>query len=398
LKLSFLFGSGISIPAGMPTMNEITESLLLGKDIKDGIEFYKHTDSHYYKKPYNSFDPVNDVNMVSNISKFLARIKPEIDYFLGIRDIGRCANYEDMYFVVSQFDHYYNTQGMNPAIQSFIDKISNDTKYLMKQDFSEENYSLTEFSREVINYINDIAISFLNKAIITTQYLAFLLDIYNETEVERMDLFTLNHDLVLEKFFSLNSIFLNNFMENSDDCRIKTWNDQKQLEKINLLKLHGSIDWFPINGIKGMPVSEYTILEEMFNNHRPLVLMGTVNKILQYSSDIWIDLQWMFKIMLAESDVLIVSGYGFGDDMVNSRIMSWLKSKNERKIIIIHAEPEQLKNGSLSMLFDELGWSVWTELRKQKKIIVLRKWIQDVTWYEIKEIIKEHKCQNKNLN
>ena len=42
------------------------------------------------------------------------------------------------------------------------------------------------------------------------------------------------------------------------------------------------------------------------------------------------------------------------------------------------------------MFFDELGWSKWTSLRERRKIILVRKWIQDIKWKEIKEIIKKH--------
>ena len=42
VRLAFLCGSGISIPAGMPTTGEITSRILAG----DGI--IRHTDGNYY--------------------------------------------------------------------------------------------------------------------------------------------------------------------------------------------------------------------------------------------------------------------------------------------------------------------------------------------------------------
>jgi len=403
MKVSFLFGAGTSIPAGIPSTKDITDSIILGKDIRDGLEFFRHSDDHFYKKPDNSFEMAYGKNMVSNITKFLSRIVPEVEYFLGTRGFERPANYEDLFFIVSQFDHHYNEEGLNPAIQPFIDKISHDTKYLMKMEFSKERYSLAGFSREAAKYINDIAIHMIKSPVQNTNHLSFLKEIDTDSEITRADIFSLNYDLVIEKYFNDNLLFLNNFMEPTSDSRIMSWNEKNSLQKFNLLKLHGSVDWYFKDGVKAMPVMEnidFNTLNmtDLFDYHRPVLLMGTLNKVLKYSTDTWIDLQWMFKNMLSESDFLIISGYGFGDEMVNSRIMSWLNFGKERKIILVHAEPEKIRSIDLSMFYDELGWSRWTSLRKEGKIILVRKWIQNIKWKEIKEIIKEHTCQNKNLN
>ena len=44
-RVSFLLGSGVSIPAGMPSVKDITERVL------SGMEIYRHTDGKYYIGP-----------------------------------------------------------------------------------------------------------------------------------------------------------------------------------------------------------------------------------------------------------------------------------------------------------------------------------------------------------
>lgn len=408
MKIAFLFGAGVSIPAGLPSMNQITESLLLGRDIRDGLEFYKHTDDHFYKKRNNSFKLVTEGIKIQNITKFLSRIKPEIEYFLGIRGIDRNASYEDLHFIVSQFDYHYNSEGMNPAIQPFIDKMGKDISHLMIREGERKalKYSLEEFSREAAKYIYDLSLLMLRTPIqdsIKLDHFSFIRDAICDSFVEQTNIFTLNHDKLLEAFFDQCNIAVNDFFENDIDGNLRKWNSNKPIDKINLLKIHGSVDWFADNGNRVTPTKKLYKDDNAYfgfkiHHHRPLVLMGTINKMIEYSSDFWIDLQWMFKNMLSESDFLIVSGYGFGDDIVNSRLLVWLGTKKERKIIIVHAEPENLTNGSLNMLFDELEWSTWTALRNEGRIILIRKWIEDITWKEIKDKIQEIACPNPNSN
>ncbi len=70
-KIVFLLGSGISIPAGLPSVTCITEKVLSGEGIvSDNGEDYE------FGEPYYQNDPLE---YVWRVVPFLERLKDEID-------------------------------------------------------------------------------------------------------------------------------------------------------------------------------------------------------------------------------------------------------------------------------------------------------------------------------
>ncbi|HPM48054.1 MAG TPA: hypothetical protein PLW78_06035 [bacterium] len=98
-------------------------------------------------------------------------------------------------------------------------------------------------------------------------------------------------------------------------------------------------------------------------------------------------IQWKFKQMLEEADCLVISGYGFGDDTINNRIASWVLSNKNRKIILIHKDPESLYDKA-DKIVDK---GLWSELLSVKRLLIIAKWIQDVSWSEIKSHLPSSK-------
>jgi len=365
LKISFLFGSGISIPAGIANVETITNSIIAGKDCKDGIEYFE-SGKHYLKKQNNDqFQLPDKKAVIKNITEFLSIINVEANRFFKKIGFNRKANYEDLYYLTMQFDSIHNPEALNPAILQFLEFIEEKTDHLWNNSYYQN--SLQYFSQRVAEYIFDVARIFLSKDPENTDYLGFLIDSVNDNEFSQLNIFTLNNDLVLENFFEKACLDFNDFMEKQEATFFKKHlNISKPIKKTNLLKLHGSFNMFD---------NTY-----YFPDQQPLVLMGTLNKIVDYSNDNWLEIQWKFKQMLEESDCLVISGYGFGDDVINNRIASWAISNRNRKIIIIHPTPENLSDKSDKLI--ERG--LWAEMLLYKRLIFINKWIQDVSWTEIK--------------
>jgi len=372
LKISFLFGSGISIPAGIANVETITNSIIAGKDCKDGIEYFE-SGKHYLKKQNNDqFQLPDKKAVIKNITEFLSIINVEANRFFKKIGFNRKANYEDLYYLTMQFDNINNPEALNPAILQFLEFIEEKTDHLWNNSYYQN--SLQYFSQRVAEYIFDVARIFLSKDPENTDYLGFLIDSVNDNEFSQLNIFTLNNDLVLENFFEKACLDFNDFMEKQEATFFKKHlNISKPIKKTNLLKLHGSFNMFD---------NTY-----YFPDQQPLVLMGTLNKIVDYSNDNWLEIQWKFKQMLEESDCLVISGYGFGDDVINNRIASWARRNSDRKIIIIHSTPENLYDKSDKLI--ERG--LWAEMLLYKRLIFINKWIQDVSWNEIKKIYRENR-------
>jgi len=113
--------------------------------------------------------------------------------------------------------------------------------------------------------------------------------------------------------------------------------------RVNLCKLHGSIDWYryqpdpasPNRQLVGRALNGdfWHTLDFSGSRQWPLspfseMLIGSFNKILDYSGGIFADLFHAFRASPRTSDHLIVSGYGFRDKGVNAAIVEWLTSSS----------------------------------------------------------------------
>jgi len=257
----------------------------------------------------------------------------------------------------------------------------------------EYEYSLAGFSREAANYIADITCSLLKRPPRSIEHLSFFSDINRDSEIDKVDIFTLNHDRSWELFMKEKNLPFNDYFEEDPSGDIRRWSMDATEQKFNYIKLHGSVDWYPKDGSRAMPTKKLyedpnRYIEDAFDYHRPLMLLGTVNKMIDYASDGWIDLQWMFRQKLYLTNTLVVSGYGFGDGLVNSRIMNWLRGDKARKMVLVHGEPDKISFFGMSLFADETGWSNWDRVKERNQIVFIRKWIEEISWKEIKEAIR----------
>ena len=380
--LAFLFGSGISIPAGLPSTSGITERVLSGKDVS------RHTSTIYYNGPPMFGSPDE---YIPKVNVFLKRLKSEIDIYYSY-DRKRIINYEDLYSLASQIHDSESKNYDNPAIFSFIKQILADSKDILSTTpyIPEHRWSLIDLSSEVTNYIRDIVLLEMAIQPKKLEYLNFIIDAVKDSYFNRKRFFTLNHDVLLESLFNKYSI---SFIDGFDQpvSQLRRWNPklfESNQVSVYLLKLHGSINWYFLEEDGSYTLS--TPLNEFWQNNprvnpledRPEILVGTLNKILQYSNPIYLDLQCSFNRLLNQSAKLIVSGYSFGDKAINSRIIQWLDSLPSRKIIIIHPDPNYLLEHVRNAI--RISWHRWLD---DKKLFILQKSVEETNWDELKKML-----------
>ena len=137
-RVAFLLGSGISIPAGMPSTWEITDQVLSGKGVMH------HTDGNYYfGRPLYAHIGMPD-EYVPRVQKFLKKIKVEIDRYYSLQR--RLTNYEDLSYAATQIYDSETGNHDNPLVQSFIDKILPKIKSLLVGKEGEGWTILSKFS------------------------------------------------------------------------------------------------------------------------------------------------------------------------------------------------------------------------------------------------------------
>jgi hypothetical protein len=118
---------------------------------------------------------------------------------------------------------------------------------------------------------------------------------------------------------------------------------------------------------------------------RPLLLMGTYNKMLEYTRGIYQELRLEFYLSLRRGKELVICGYGFGDEGINSELLEWMYSSPEHRLIIIHPKPEEL----IEKARTPTGWQ-WKNWVAKKKLEIIQNGIEKTSWCDI----RKHFCSD----
>jgi len=388
--VAFLLGSGVSIPAGMPSTKKITERILSGEGVM------RHTDGNYYLgKPLYAHVGIPD-EYIPRVVTFLKRLKVEIDLYY-LNEMGRSTNYEDLYYASSQVCDSESGEYDNPVLKPFIDKIVPDIQPLLvcTENEIKRVWQTHKLAEEATNYVRDVVWHLLSEPPGRLDHLGLLVDACRDTTLSNLDIFTLNHDTVLEKCLWQSDVqFIDGFGESVNHVRY--WNPElldRESSKIRLFKLHGSVDWLRLRPIGedwrsdsiGIPLNAdrwHTKSpkgqEQRPVDGRPVLLVGTFNKMLQYAAGIFADLHYNFRRSLRRIQDLIVCGYGFGDKGINTHIAEWTATSAHRKITIVHPDPGELRTGARGAIRNK-----WDEWINQDRLRIIAKTVQHTSWQEI---------------
>jgi len=432
-NIAFLFGAGASIKAGFQNTKEITETIIYGINNDGNFASCRSDESFYFSNRKAQYlDNVYRKEIVIPVIKFISLIKNFISHY-HLHPI----TYEHIYFAVEQIllTHPVMPEYENPITELTIIEIENE---LCKKDLFYKNMDCHRNFKDIrylcrysMSYIQDLLSSILiDTPIKSVDYLNFIKDAYQGNDFDRLYCFTLNHDLVLEKFFEGHKLSFYDGFEYTNKYYSK-WNPDLFLnyrEKIKLLKLHGSTNWYRIrpynvsNGktieidpntleeVKDLPNESLDPWKDEFiakvrylvNDHianenleifkdeynrrldiiegRPKILIGTINKLIDYNSGIYNDLQFYFRKFLNDSNYLIIAGYSLGDRGVNNQIIDWLyRDYENRKILIIDPNVNGLRKtyNAVSLKFD-----LWCA---NNKLQLINESIENIDWEFIKK-------------
>jgi hypothetical protein len=367
MRISFLLGSGMSIPFGMPTTLQLTKKVLSGENV------HRHSDGKYYFKNPNQKEIVQDNEFVSRLVSFLKIVNEDVILYYKNRST-KVVSYEDLYYVIDQLAENIYGNYDNPAIESYSNILEGKTRFLLfpRDGDIRKDWSFNELLDESLLYIRDvIAVSLFRKPE-QVEKLTILGEIVEEKRFLDISFFTLNHDLVLEKFFDKKSIeFSDGFGEAQNEVRY--WDPNSyQNRRIKIFKLHGGVNWYqvkPIDRDWGENTHEIGIFEgypndiqspagEKFSQSaHAFFLTGTFNKMLDYNSGIYWDIRNHFYQSLSKINYLVVSGYSFSDKGINTNILEWKYKNSDNKLIVIHPnENELLQNSRLGISSNFSDW------------------------------------------
>lgn len=377
MRLAVLLGSGASIGAGMPSVGMITKRVLSGEKV------FRHTDGHFCLN--DEFADRHDADSVEAAVSFLEELKAISDSYFAVHDPDRETTYEDLAYFARQIDDALGFEYENPALAPLIEK-------LVGGAYSGRN--LNEVKRaagEAAGYIEDVVCALLSEPWSGLDYLAPAIA---DANVEQIDLFTLNHDLVFESHLRERGLaFSDGFEREHGDLHL--WTDTYVVPTRRLFKLHGSTDWYRYNlqvdgwngqfdvRVEGDPDHA---LDPHGTMHYPagrLLLAGTFNKIFSYSTAIYADQHARFHESLASTDRLLVVGYGFRDKAINARLIAWAERPGKRRMVVAHRDPDGLGKGARGAIRQK--WERW---QKHKLLALVPQHLEHANWDELRAAIE----------
>lgn len=344
------------MPAGFPSTEDLTTSIL------NGDRVYRGSDSSYDKKPKDEEtlpDILNHPDIITvDLSEILKEREklPEImvnwfhekaKQYYSSREWfeGRKINYEDIFYLVQQaYADEMEWEIENPAIHLFIKEIKKHIQSISDGLYSNEYFMILS---ETYNYIEDMIREKLSRPSkgVSPKIIGSIYKEYNISCIV-----TLSHDTHLERFLKNQDIPLADGFSDDTSSVARYWNRDFSSEqnKIPFFKIHGSISWFTelqnsqIAMLNNM--QDYNKIYDFFRsvNAKPKMLIGTLNKMSEYTRGMFLDIYYNFRCRINEADIMIICGYSFGDKAINEEIISWYANKPERRFVIIHHCPKRL--------------------------------------------------------
>jgi hypothetical protein len=152
----------------------------------------------------------------------------------------------------------------------------------------------------------------------------------------RLNIFSLNYDTILEKFFRAEGETPWRGFSSNRWVNILPDEENDENGRINLYKLHGSIDWLRMDD---MDTYEEIILEDSpikdpRVEHDPYIIFGQGTK--SFSVEPFFSLLHHFNSSLMSPDIryLFVIGYSFFDPYINNLLFNAIKGS--KKLIIVN--------------------------------------------------------------
>ena len=296
----------------------------------------------------------------------------------------RRPNYEDLFYLADQALAEEQGERENPAIRTFTSELRADMSTLIG---NETGMDYHELLNETCNYIADVVWRSLCRKPVSTNHLELIARACKSGTVSGIS--TLCHDTHIETFLGKRGILLDDGFSD-EKAGVRYWSgDLSPKGKIPFLKLHGSVDWFRLRLDNsndffderiGIPVNgDYNHTKTVTGNFqlaldgRPLLLIGTFNKISDYSQGMFRELHYRFRSTIQEANQLVVCGYSFGDKGINSEIIQWYYAKRGRRFIIIHPDCNELVKNARGAIKNK--WDKW---EKNGSVKLIPKQLEDV--------------------
>lgn len=337
-KSLFFFGAGASYDSGCKLSSGMLEDLKRRISSKDDDTFNKPEKEALkfllscleYHSEWRTLETAENFKFIPNIEELallIRRVKNR-ENFLPYPITGNWA--DKLVILESEFNALDESEKNGKTLFESLDKIIK--------------------SKLLLEWLKPNKLEFLNPLKEFFKY-------YPDSEF-KLDIFSLNNDMVIENFCKENLINPWRGFVSGEWRGFEEDNFPEDFGRINLYKLHGSIDWVRLNSGEFKEKDQISNEDEQYVEleHKPFVIFGQGTKT--FSVDPFFSLIQHFQKKLKEKNYIFVIGYSFFDPYINNLLIQSVNG-NPKKLIIINPDfgPKELKSknekGELEFLFDE---------------------------------------------
>jgi hypothetical protein len=341
-QLTVILGAGFSYNAGLPLGKDIQERF--DRDLRN--KFLNFPSGEWMWTDNKSEAEINN-GTLSHKQYWYSYIFNE--YLEEYKEINSgFIDYEDFY-------HYVQLVTVNPEKNSEVFTIAKTKLFEEHPEFQGENmysdiYELPDFELPVtiLNYlIWDLLHFSKGENDLLKNYEPFIKFIEG---FDKVDIFTLNHDLLVEYLLEKNGLeYTKGFSNDNSEIQhnnipLSTYQGNYDKFKIRLYKMHGSVDCYRFEHLR-QDVASYTptgnfsyylprgyrarhmsvrvnpqtgeIVQDLCFDVVPKFITGIDKRKFIDNDYMYVDLYKRFTSILAETDNLFISGYSFRDEHIN---------------------------------------------------------------------------------
>ncbi|MBU2447455.1 MAG: SIR2 family protein [Bacteroidetes bacterium] len=359
--ISFLIGSGFSIPYGFPSTSFLNEKL--GKIDANEISIHSSGDARFLNgqpDPNANWSRVEERKFIQSLLEY---------YNENILKDGEGFNYEEFYdYYKEMLKNEIYDEDFTLFVNAFMK--ANNYEYPIHQLLFQFNLSYNQLLSQLI--WKDIERCHLCKPY-HSSHSAFLNLVEHYAKDNIIHIHSLNHDLYIEHLAYSDSIQANlddGFEEYGSPFYGELFNKYERYKarleyftnkyesKFRLYKLHGSINhyWFQGDGELEMikikrGVGKTDLLKEVIidgkyeyksdtSNYYPDFLSGKLTKIDQYAKGSYYPIMFShFQNNLTKSNVLVIIGYGFGDEQINKYLEAYINTESKKILVVDIVRP-----------------------------------------------------------
>lgn len=343
--LNILLGAGFSVPSGFPTGKQLNEKFSQGVENKllkmsSGEWFFDEHSAAYSSNGKLNTDYISISYLLTEfIKKFKSEVNNEFDY--------------------EEFFDWFNSNYNN---QPLLEELSEKANGRIKEDHNFEDKSAHYIKSPNINQYNMLyeCFNYLIGDVLHRSYkieaeknqYKSIIDTFND--YDSVNIFTLNHDLLMEYLLREYSVensngfsTENSFIVGDDNNKIEIFEKESYTENVKLFKLHGSIDYYQFEelvnnkGISQRTGNYWYFKPKTYHDKHfarrinpetgdtiqdynwkiiPQFLTGKNKKDLLVDKNHYEFVYKAFKESFENCNTLLVIGYSFGDSHINEVI------------------------------------------------------------------------------